>query len=215
MADARFQSLDELVQVMAAVSTRPSLWVGWSMGGMAVLRLAELYPQLLSSALLVATNPCFVTRPDWSSAVEASVFEQFASDLERHQEKTLRRFLALQVRGTEDAMSLLRQLQISLKSQGSASPEALKRGLDILVQTDLRQSLAGIDTPLHWLLGEKDALVPASLAGALKQDYHQKNVVVQEQAGHAPFLSHAEAFVRQLLAVAEPLRQATTAGYAI
>lgn len=180
--------------------------MGWSMGALAVMRLAELYPQRVASALLVSANPCFVTRPDWSTAVDRAVFEQFAADLARQQEKTIRRFLALQVRGVDGATSLVRQLQASLNERGHASTAALGGGLDVLLHSDLRASLQGIKAPLHWLLGERDALVPATLAPVLKRDYRQANVRLLAEAGHAPFLSHPDVFVRQLLAMAEPLR---------
>ena len=206
MAGTGFTSLDDLAQVLAASGNRPALWVGWSMGALAVMRLAELYPQRVAAALLVAANPCFVTRPGWETAVDAAVFEQFASDLARQQEKTLRRFLALQVKGVDDALSLVRQLQASLKARGNASMAALDSGLAVLLHSDLRASLKTVDAPLHWLLGGRDALVPAALAPVLEKDYGQKHVRVQADAGHAPFLSHPQAFVQQLLSIAEPLR---------
>ena len=206
MADVRADSLDDYVQALSPLVHRPVLWVGWSLGGLAVLRLAELYPQRVAAAVLVATNPCFVCRPDWASAVDASVFDQFASDLTRQQEKTIRRFLALQVKGLPDAMSVVRPLQKSLQSRGAASAQALNAGLKILLETDFRQNLGNIDSPLHWILGAKDSLVPAALAEVLRDDYGQVDVVLQPQASHAPFISHSDDFIRQLLAVAQQLR---------
>jgi pimeloyl-[acyl-carrier protein] methyl ester esterase len=55
--------------------------------------------QRVAAAMLVATNPCFVSRDGWDCAVDQSVFKQFATDLEKNQQKTIRRFLALQVKG--------------------------------------------------------------------------------------------------------------------
>jgi len=206
MAEVEANSLDDYVQALTPLVHRPVMWVGWSLGGLAVLRLAELYPQRVLSALLVATNPCFVTQPGWSCAVDAGVFNQFASDLTQNQQKTIRRFLALQVKGLPDAMSVVRQLQQSIQSRGQASTQALVSGLDLLLQSDLRQALKTIDSPLHWLLGGKDSLVPYELADVLKQQYAQKNVVVQPQASHAPFISHMDDFVKQLTAIAQQHR---------
>ncbi len=95
MADVDFNSLDDCVQALVPLVHQPVIWVGWSLGGLAVLRLAELYPQRVAAVLLVATNPCFVRQADWSCAVEKKVFSQFSSDLKNNQEKTIRRFLAL------------------------------------------------------------------------------------------------------------------------
>ena len=211
MAGVSANKLDDYVQALAPLVHQPVIWVGWSLGGLAVLRLAELYPQRVASALLVATNPCFVSQADWPCAVEAKVFDQFASDLKENQQKTIRRFLALQVKGLPDVKFVVRQLQQSMQSRGQASTQALVFALDILLETDLRQTLKTIDCPLHWLLGAKDALVPGELAQVLRQQYEQQNVVLLPQASHAPFISHREDFVKQLINIAQQQRDKKSA----
>ncbi len=211
MAGVSASKLDDYVQALVPLVHKPVIWVGWSLGGLAVLRLAELYPQRVAAALLVASNPCFVRQADWPCAVDAKIFDQFASDLNNNQQKTIRRFLALQVKGLSDAMSVVRQLQQSMKLRGQASTQALMLALDILLKTDLRQALKVIDCPLHWLLGAKDALVPAELASVLKQEYAQQNVLLLPQASHAPFISHSKDFVEQLVKVAQQQRDKKTA----
>ena len=205
MAQVPATTLDDYVHSLVPLVHRPALWVGWSLGGLAVLRLAELYPQRVAAAMLVATNPCFVSQENWPSAVDRSVFELFARDLNAQQEKTIRRFLALQVKGLPDAMSVVRQLQQSICERGQASMQALNVGLDILLDSDLRQALRHIDCPLHWLLGAKDSLVPAGLAAVLEQDYAQQNVTLHPAASHAPFISESDFFVEQLVALAQGL----------
>jgi len=206
MAGVKADALDDYVHTLIPLVHRPVLWVGWSLGGLAVLRLAELYPQRVAAAMLVSTNPCFVRQDGWDCAVDRSVFKQFASDLEKNQEKTIRRFLALQVKGADDVMPVARQLLHSIESRGMASEQALTAGLQILLDSDLRQALRTIDSPLHWLLGAKDALVPAELALALKADYAQQNVVVHPAASHAPFISQPEFFVERLVSLAQQVR---------
>jgi len=206
MAGVSASKLDDYVQALIPLVHQPVIWVGWSLGGLAVLRLAELYPQRVATALLVATNPCFVSQSDWTCAVDANVFDQFANDLKENQQKTIRRFLALQVKGLPDVMFVVRQLQKSMQSRGQASTQALAFALDILLETDLRQTLKSIDCPLYWLLGAKDALVPVELAQVLQQQYGQKNVVLFPQASHAPFISHSEDFVKQLIKIAQRQR---------
>ena len=205
MAEVSAASLDDYVQALVPLVHRPAVWIGWSLGGLAVLRLAELYPQRVAAAMLVATNPCFVSQQNWPCAVGESVFKQFASDLDKNQSKTIRRFLALQVKGLADVMAVVRKLQSSIESRGSASTQALNVGLDILLNTDLRQSLKNIDCPLHWLLGAKDALVPGGLADVLQKDFAQQHVTLLPQASHAPFISEPELFNTQLIALAQSI----------
>ncbi len=210
MAQVSAASLDDYVQSLVPLVHRPALWVGWSLGGLAVLRLAELHPQRVAAAMLVATNPCFVTQENWPCAVEREVFELFSRDLNAQQEKTLRRFLALQVKGLPDAMAVVRQLQKSIQTRGLASTEALHVGLDILLNTDLRSSLNSIECPLYWQLGAKDSLVPAGLAQVLQEEFKQTNVILNANASHAPFISQQNNFIESLIDVAESLRHNKT-----
>ena len=208
MADVEAHSLDDYVKALVPLVHRPVLWVGWSLGGLAVLRLAELYPQRVAAAILLATNPCFITQEQWPCAVDEEVFRQFASNLNEHQEKTIRRFLALQVKGLPDAMTVVRQLQKSLQSRGQASTQALMSGLNVLLETDLRNNITLVESPLYWMLGKKDSLVPSELAQVLQENYQQSHVTLCENSSHAPFISQRDDFIKQLLTIAEELREA-------
>ena len=206
MVDVEANSLDDYVQALTPLVHRPVLWVGWSLGGLAVLRLAELYPQRVAAAFLVATNPCFVRQENWSPGIDQVVFEQFAQELDQQQKKTIRRFLALQVKGLPDAMKVVRQLQNSIESRGQASAHALSVGLDILLNSDFRDVVKNIEKPIYWLFGEKDSLVPKELAGVLEKYFSQKNIMLNQGASHAPFISHTDDFLKQLIACAENIR---------
>lgn len=207
MNEVDADSLDDYVQTMAPLVHRPVLWVGWSLGGLAVLRLTELYPERVAAAMLIATNPCFVTKNNWSTAVEKDIFNQFAKDLNQHQKKTIRRFLALQAKGLPEIKKLVQQLQKSIQLRGNASTKALITGLNILLETDLRNNLSLIKCPLYWLLGSKDSLVPKSLSDVLMSTLQQENVNMYENSSHAPFISECDDFVDQLIVIAEKLRK--------
>jgi len=206
MAGVEANSLDDYVQALTPLVHRPVLWVGWSLGGLAVLRLAELYPERVAAALLVATNPCFVRRNGWVYGVDSSVFAQFEDELNQQQKKTIRRFLALQVKGLPNAMKVVKKLQNSIDQRGEAASHALTVGLDILLNTDLRDVVRNNESQIHWCFGAKDSLVPKELASILEKDFAQKNIIINEQASHAPFISHSENFIKQLIGCAEKIR---------
>lgn len=206
MAEVKVETINDYVQTLAALANRPVVWVGWSLGGLALLQLAKEYPERVAGLFLVAANPCFVRKDDWPCAVEEDVFKLFAESLTENVDATIKRFLALQVKGSGVAMSTVRELQQTLQQRGRPSIEALKCGLDILATTDLRAELPHLNCPVTWLLGGRDALVPASLAGALKTLQPNINVLIEKQAAHAPFISHPENFTRALIDFAEDIR---------
>lgn len=206
MAEVKAETINDYVQALAALVSRPVIWLGWSLGGLALLQLAKEYPERVAGLFMISTTPCFVQKQGWSCAVEKNVFELFADELEKDTDATIKRFLALQVKGSGVTMSTVRELQQSLQQRGRAPINALRSGLDILATTDLRTELPYLQCPVTWLLGGRDALVPASLAGALKTLQPNVNVLIEKQAAHAPFISHSENFARAFINFAEDIR---------
>ncbi len=206
MADVKAESINDYVQALAALVNRPVIWVGWSLGGLAVLQLVRDYPERVAGLFMVASTPCFVQKEDWPCAVDKNVFELFADSLEKDTDATIKRFLALQVKGSGVTMSTVRQLQQSLQQRGRASIEALRSGLDILATTDLRIELPYLNCPVTWLLGGRDTLVPVSVSEELKTLQPNIKTIIEKEAAHAPFISHPENFAAALIVFAEGLR---------
>jgi pimeloyl-[acyl-carrier protein] methyl ester esterase len=193
--------IDDVAEFCQAVkkNNQPLVLVGWSLGGLPCVQVAIEKPQSVDALMLVSSNPCFVTQSDWSYGVDAQVFEQFAESLKADFSGTIRRFLSLQVKGSESGRIILRNLREKILQQAQPNETSLDAGLDVLKQADLRNQLAGISQPVCWALGEQDGLVSAKLANALKQIMGQAEVQVYSKAGHAPFLSHTDEFVLQLV----------------
>lgn len=184
-------TLDDWAQQVLDCAPASAYWIGWSLGGLVGLAAAQQNPARIRGLMLMASTPKFVTAADWPDAVDAQVFEQFANHLDADAEKTLARFLALQVRSAEHSSDLLRQLRRDLKTRPPAIAEALRIGLKLLQDSDLRQQLNETSIPLFGIFGERDTLAPASVAKLFSEDRCR----VLGGAGHAPFMSHTEACV--------------------
>ncbi|HEY9032881.1 MAG TPA: pimeloyl-ACP methyl ester esterase BioH [Pseudomonadales bacterium] len=204
-AQHSFASLDDLVSALRDQVTEPALWVGWSLGGLAVTQLALRFPEQVRGLLLVANSPSFVARPGWSCGMPEAVFDGFAAELEQDYATTIRRFLSLQVKDSASGRQILKTLRQKILQLPAARMDALRAGLLLLKTTDLRSRLADLNMPVAWLLGGRDGLVNASLAQQLDRLMPRASVTVIEQAAHAPFLSHGDAFNQQLMAMAEKI----------
>jgi pimeloyl-[acyl-carrier protein] methyl ester esterase len=192
--------------VLASVPQRAA-WLGWSLGGLVALQAALMRPERVGSLLLLASTPSFVRRDGWPSAMLPSLLDAFASDLEADFERTLGRFLALQVYGSRHAGEVLRQLHEGMLRRGQPAAAALRAGLGILHDTDLRAACAAITCPALVLAGERDTLVPAAAATAAATLLPQGRLEVIAGAGHAPFLAvpgEIAAVIREFLLPAEP-----------
>jgi pimeloyl-[acyl-carrier protein] methyl ester esterase len=185
----------------ACLGAAPSMahWLGWSLGGQVALAAALRAPGRVAGLSLVASTPRFVQGPDWPDGVPAATFTQFADALALDPAATLKRFLALQVRGSDDARATLRRLRTELDARAPASVEGLAGGLSILATTDLRAGLRDLRCCTHWLFGGRDTLVPPDAAGAVSRLLPDAAIDTIAGAGHAPFLSHPHACLARMI----------------
>ena len=168
--------------------------MAWSMGGLYAMKLVNRYPDRYKRLILVASNPCFVQRDDWSSAVESWVFTGFADDFIDNWPATIRRFLGLQMHGVDDVRNRIRMIAKLLVDGGAPNPDALRFGLELLLNEDAREELRQLKVPVMVILGNRDKLVPISLATELSQINPRIRVECLAHSAHAPFLSHLEDF---------------------
>jgi pimeloyl-[acyl-carrier protein] methyl ester esterase len=199
--------LPDFAEAVLASAPPRAAWLGWSLGGLVALEAALLRPERVGSLLLLASTPSFVRRDGWPSAMLPALLDTFAGELETDFERTLNRFLALQVHGSRNAGEVLRQLRSGMLRRGRPEPAALRAGLGILRDTDLRAASTGIGLPALVLAGERDTLVPVAAATAAAALLPQSRLQVIAGAGHAPFLAapgEIAAAIREFLLPVEP-----------
>lgn len=193
-AGAADASLAGWAEAVAAVAPAGSAWLGWSLGGQVAIS-AALAGHDISRLLLVATTPRFVSAPDWPCGVPPAVLAGFAAALDRDHEKTVRDFLALQLRGDARAASLLRTLRDLLAASPAPDPAALATGLEILATTDLRSQLAALELPTLVVAGGRDRLTPAAAGRHLAEALPAARGLEFAATAHAPFLTRPEEFL--------------------
>lgn len=190
--------LDSIVEQLSSQFSQPVTLCGWSLGGIIAQRWARREPEKIKRLVLVASTPCFSARAGWGCGMPQEVLEQFAAELEKNFTATLRRFLALQLRGSERERELLQPLREQLFSRGKPDVNALRGGLDILRATDLRAALPEIAQPVLLIAGERDKLTPPRASRYMAQQLPAARLVEIEGAAHAPFLSHPKNVFEQM-----------------
>ncbi len=188
-------------RLAAAVADRVpagAAWLGWSLGGLVALKAAADRPGDVDRLIMVAAPPRFTTAPHWPHGVDAAVFEEFAQDLATDFNATLQRFLALEVHGSDTAHQDLHQMRADAFRHGLPNAGALTAGLDLLRSADLTGELRTLETPVLFLGGRRDRLVPwrsiqdaAAMAPAATAE-------IIPGAGHAPFIGQPGTFLESV-----------------
>lgn len=193
-APAEGFGLEVLRAALVRSAPERAYWLGWSLGGLAALDFAAHHPDRIARLALVACNAQFVATADWPQAMTPEVLEDFARALETDHAATLKRFLGLVARGAPDS-GVLRMLRHALQATPPPTAGALRSGLEILRATDLRAQARALPMPVLWLAGARDTLVPVAAVRAQVADQPRQRLHEFAQAGHAPFISHPDAFV--------------------
>jgi pimeloyl-[acyl-carrier protein] methyl ester esterase len=172
-------------------------WLGWSLGGMFALHAAAHAPERVPALIALCSSPCFVRGPDWRYGVSAEIFRDFAKGLGEDYRATLDRFVALEAFGSDHAKEEIRALRTELFARGEPAARVLVDGLRILETVDQRPLLPRLHVPSLWIAGRRDRLVYSramrEAADIVKQAGRAPATFAQiEQAGHAPFLTHAD-----------------------
>lgn len=192
-------TLDHLADAVTAVLPERSTVIGWSLGGLLALTLALRHPARVERLALVGSTPCFVSGAghgaDWPHGLDAAVLDAFAARLRDDPRTTIRRFLALQVRGSVDERRTLARLKSALDAAPEPDGQALEAGLRILRETSLVHALPDIRQPVALIHGTRDTVAPYPAARASAALLPRASLHPIAGAGHTPFLSDPEAFV--------------------
>jgi len=183
-------------------------WCGWSLGGLVALHGASTRAGRVPSLAMLCASPRFVRGPDWKYGVSAEIFQDFAEGLRADYRGTLDRFVALEALGSDHAKEEIHALRDGLFARGEPAARVLADGLELLETTDLRARLPSLSTPSLWLAGRRDRLVDPRAVRAAAASCRGADLDVIEHAGHAPFLTHADAVASRLASFLERYRDA-------
>ena len=192
---------------IAAATPVNALWVGWSMGGLVALHAALDAPDHVRGLVEIAESPRLLSGPDWPYAVGPAVLAEFGAGLQRDYRRAIERFLALELIGSANAQSMLRDLKARVFERGEPPMRVLVDGLRVLETSDLRARVAELAMPNLWIAGRRDRLISAE-AMRWSSQQNTRGEFVEVDSGHAPFLSHphevAEAIFSFAASLSEP-----------
>lgn len=168
-------------------------WCGWSLGGLVALQAAATAPARIPALAMLCATPKFVVAEDWPQGMPATVFHGFADGLRLDWRATIDRFIALEAFGSDHMREELRMLRDAVLAHGEPSPRVLAEGLHVLETGDLRAMLPALRVPSLWIGGRRDRLVDPRAMEAAARLAPAARFVEVAHAGHAPFLTHADA----------------------
>ena len=155
-----------------------SILLGWSLGGLLSTYIASQIE--ISKLILVAASPCLINNENWHYGINIEVFNQFAINLKNDSTKSLKRFVSLQSKDKSQLQELYKSIQ-----KYPASNNALNNGLEIIINSDLRDIYKDIALPKTTILGSLDTLIPVKIQQWYEAVGSQTSII---HSGHLPFI---------------------------
>ncbi|WP_144211572.1 pimeloyl-ACP methyl ester esterase BioH [Shewanella donghaensis] len=198
-SEANENDIKAWATALAQALPENAIWLGWSLGGLVATQIAISHPQSVKALITVASSPCFMAQeqPEWPG-IDPKVLSQFHQQLNINLAKTVERFLAIQAMGSDSAKKDMLTIKRLVLAKPLPSQAVLDQGLAMLRDVDLRPELHKITQPWLRIWGRCDSLVPKKIINLLPQATSIKDVI-HNKASHAPFISHPNAFLNELL----------------
>lgn len=188
--------------VMAQLPDRVTL-AGWSLGGLVALAAVAKHSKRVGNLALISATPSFIERPDWPHGLAPHLLDVFESALKITPGILLKRFNAQINQGDVDAKTLTK-LTEKLTLNDHPEVDALKGGLSLLRNIDLRAILPKVMHRSLLIHGENDPLMKLSGAEATRALFPKARLEVFKGAAHIPFLSQPKLFADTLARFAGP-----------
>lgn len=192
-----------------------TLIIGWSLGGEIALNYLIHYQgervrkSCVVGVVFLQSTPCFVNQDSWQAGVSCEDFDALQHLLgEKSLDKLVRRFSYLMLAGSKFKKEDRRLLTALYSTDSLPTIECLSFGLELLKSFDFRASLADLELPFIWILGENDSLVSAN-SDSFETLFSQKTLCgslsVIKGMGHFPCGQHAQEIMQEIILFTEGL----------
>ena len=185
--------LESLVTDAITNSPSDAIWMGWSLGSIVAMEAARNDPAHVSALILVCPTPKFMTGDDWQHGQTEPAMSNLSQRFEDDYKTALKRFLLLQAGTDANARANAKSTLAKIQHHPSPSWPTLESGLNLLRQTDLRNTATEISTPTQIIVGRDDRVIPPQAGRAL----HAKisgSTLIELPTGHSPFIERPEEF---------------------
>ncbi len=189
----------DLVAVMEDLDLQDTVAVGWSLGAQVLLRGYAAFAGRLAGLVLVGATPRFTAAPHFPYGLPAKEALGMMLKVRRSLKRALDGFhRQLFVHGELSDPLLAEQVRSVLAEVPLPTPAAALDGLEALMHAEMLLDAPRIDAPVLLLHGDQDRVCLPQASAWLAEVIPGGRRLVYPGCGHAPFLSRAVQFNRDV-----------------
>jgi pimeloyl-[acyl-carrier protein] methyl ester esterase len=185
-------SINVITAKLIASCPNNAILVGWSLGGLIATALATNYPAHFSHLILLSSTPRFTADNNWAGISESQADKQLLAAM-NDRKRYFHQFLGL---ACYPEKSSLMKNNLAPHLIGPDNNDLVPY-LDILFNTDLRESFATISTPLLQMIAENDIVITKQQSLQSEALLPHKIEIIPN-AGHMLISTHASQIVKNI-----------------
>ncbi|MGM7681920.1 alpha/beta fold hydrolase [Cytobacillus sp. Hm23] len=184
-------SLEERVDSLLNEKTKEVYLLGWSMGSIAAINIATKHNNI--DGLILVGGTSRFTNDNYLLGWNPRIVERMKKQLRRDKGRTLQTFYHSMFsvheheRGDYDKF-----LRLCTASALDKDLNSLIKGLDYLIEQDVRAELASIDVPSLLIHGVEDNICPVEASEYIHTKITNSTLHILHHSGHIPFFTEIE-----------------------
>ena len=173
--------------------------VGWSLAVSLILGVLSSRLSCVDSIVLVDGTPAFVASKEFPHGLPSPVVKRMLKLVDSNFSQALKVFHDLLLSSQELEGENKDEIWDLLTNENYLPrQEVASKSLFSFANVDLRSKIKDVTVPTLLVHGKEDKICPAGAAQYMKEHIKSAEVVIFPGAGHAPFLTQAEAFNQHL-----------------
>ncbi|RBW68318.1 alpha/beta fold hydrolase [Bacillus taeanensis] len=195
-----WRNISECSEITARARTivqsidEPVFLLGWSLGAIAALDAASIYPKNVKGLILIGATSRFTSDKNYLSGWHPRIVERMKKQLENAKEKTLVAFYESMFSISEKEAGFYDQFIKHVKNQCQGDHTlSLQIGLDYLIEKDVRKLLQQMNVPSLLIHGKEDTICPVKASIFMKEELNEQvSLSILEKTGHIPFFTKTD-----------------------
>ena len=176
---------------------RTYVGIGWSLGASVLMAASVKSPDLFKGLILTGATPCFVKKDDFPWAQPKGIAKRMLKDMKDDAAKTLSGFYPLNFTEEELKKRAAKEF-IKYYSKLKTQNSKLISSLEALINIDMRNDIKKIGARTLIIHGVMDGVCPAGAGEYLAENIKGASFKVLKESGHAPFLTRAKEFNKEV-----------------
>lgn len=189
----------DLAELLHFLDLKDVVLIGWSMGAQIALQAYDDLIGRLAGLVLVSATPCFTSKKDYQFGLTSSEATGMRLKVQRNIDRALSGFhTRMFADGEFETAEMSDQVAGLLAVVTLPGTPAAIAALDALAGTDQRSLLTRISLDTLILNGDRDLICLPQASDYLTEHLKSARHSVFTGCGHAPFLTRAERFNREI-----------------